>query len=124
MILSLVLGFWGYIAHKSRARSLPKMNKYGPLLFATIAVFLIPIIPGWKLAADLGFVPLSSVWKPHCDQHGIWVFFQIKCLNPLGWFFTIFGTWLGNICLAISMFYEMDFIKKMKHRYRRAQYGN
>jgi len=67
MIFSLVIGFWLYIAYKSKARSLPKTNKYGPLFFATLAVFLIPIIPAWKLSADLGLTDIASVWEPHCD---------------------------------------------------------
>ena len=51
------------------------MNKYGPLLFATFAFFLVPVVPGWKTAADLGLVDIKSIWIRHCDDKEFGGFF-------------------------------------------------
>jgi hypothetical protein len=116
----MVLIFWFYILYKRKERKGEGLKKNGPLMLATIALFLVPIIPTWKASADWGLLPLASIWYPGCDSDN--AFLQFNCLSPLGWTITAIGTWGGNLCLAAAMFWQMDFCTKLKNSYKMIRY--
>lgn len=109
LTLLLVISFWLYLFLKRNTRK--GKYKYFPLYFGTAALVLVPIIPCWKSFADYHWVSLDSIWYHGCDADN--AFFQFNCLSPAGWVVTILGTWVGNICLAVAMFWHMDFIAKL-----------
>lgn len=95
----LTLGFFLYMLYKSKSRK--GKYKYYPLIFSTLALILMPIIPVWKTGADIGWFPDSAIWITNCSEQSNWL--QTKCLSTGGWIATSIGTWLGNVCLLISM---------------------
>jgi len=111
--LSMMLGINAYIAYKSRTRTGPHWNKYGPLYFTSIAAVLIMSDLLRHVLQDLniwksGPFPGSSQYRDGCTEE------NISCLSVLGVFFTIIATYSGFICLFIGTMWNANIHKKLK----------
>lgn len=114
MTILMVLAFWTWILAKRKSRKGTWWNINGPLVFQTLALFLVPIVPIWKTGADMGWANKWGVWRDGCDG-------GMACLSFWGWVATVGGTWFGNLCMAIAMGWQLDFMKKLKSRIKKAK---
>merc|ERR1712093_183263 len=102
----------GYMIYRIKFREKPFFNKYGPFIISLVAFVLIMFDPIRHVGQDQGLWGLSE-YKKGCHSE------SFKCLSATGWVVTVLCTWMGFLFLAISIIWEIQFIKKVKGAWRR-----
>jgi len=101
-----------YVGLKCQSRVGTHLQRWGPFYLAALAVPLVMTDLVWHLIADNALIkdPPKS-YNPECTGPAI------ACLTAFGWFISIITTWSGYICLFISVFWVIDFHKKIRAKY-------
>lgn len=102
--LAIMTNFIQYFYVKSSKRSGLYFIKYGPLLLSVLSTCLVMMDLTRHVLQDNGLVHMSMY-----NEDG--------SLTSVGIFMTVVGTWLGYTCLFIAVFWQINFIPKLKKLY-------
>lgn len=119
MILVITVLLTTYFGFKSRKRKGTWWQRYGPTVLMALAVPLLMADLTRHELQDLGIWtgPSSNMYRPHCKVRGLNALLY-NCLTPTGWFFTIFCTWSGFLCLVVATMWEVDLVGKIRRAWR------
>ena len=102
--LAIMTNFIQYFYVKSSKRSGPHFIKYGPLYLSILATCMVMMDLTRHVLQDNDLIHMSMY-----NEDG--------SLTSVGIFMTVLGTWFGYTCLFIAVFWQINFIPKLKNLY-------
>jgi len=102
--LAIMTNFIQYFYVKSSKRSGSHFIKYGPLYLSILSTCLVMMDLTRHVLQDSELINMSMY-----NEDG--------SLTSVGIFMTVIGTWLGYTCLFIAVFWQINFIPKLKKLY-------
>eukprot|EP00873_Tetraselmis_striata_P014038 jgi/Tetstr1/434302/TSEL_023408.t1 len=117
--LALITNMAQYTLHKCLKRRGTHWSRFGPAYLCFLGVPLIMADLTRHVLQDSGVWPSpgSDMYRADCpySTHGI---SGLRCLSAVGWFFTIFCTYLGFGLLIWGMLWATDIHIKMAAAWR------
>jgi len=102
--LAIMTNFIQYFYVKSSKRSGSHFIKYGPLYLSILATCMVMMDLTRHVLQDNDLIHMSMY-----NEDG--------SLTSVGIFMTVLGTWFGYTCLFIAVFWQINFIPKLKNLY-------